>query len=178
MHLPDEAPAGWNVDMSWESFGVAADYLVLAGDIQNHGAGGILNKFLQKVLLHYEKVFFVLGNNEYKTNSINNAIGNVRTIAKRLPATLRDKLVVLEKDRYDLTDSKNPDATVSILGCTLWTDPVASQMDEKFDVAITGNSSEAHKERFAQSFEWLKEEVTKIRQESPERKILVVTHRK
>ena len=90
-------------------FPIKAPYLALLGDIGDPSTETYRN-FLLKQSKRYEKVFVIAGNHEnyYQTPAEANRL--IADICKTIP----DKLIHLDKTRFDLTDN------IVILGCTLW----------------------------------------------------------
>lgn len=89
---------------------------------------------------------------------------------------LSEKLTVLDRTRVDVQDSK-----VTILGCTLLT-----RVDLEAKEIVTKKvgdfrhirdwTVEDHNAEHEVDVSWLKEQLATLKQESPDRKVLVVTH--
>jgi hypothetical protein len=186
LHLENGFTGNWgNQYDDWPSGGwpVTAPYLILAGDI-----GLIVKHFdnlgtwFENRCSEYKKVFYVLGNKEFpnRENLDHEAvILKIKSLEKE--TRMRGRLVFLNRNRYDLRDNGT---IISILGCSLWT---KIREDHKADVQyrrgnpleqVPGNSVAKHNRRFEMDFQWLTDEVKKIRAEKMgrERKILIITH--
>lgn len=156
-----------------------AKYLILAGDIgclTLPTQAARYQEFLARRTKTFERVFLVLGNNEFKQGRVNHAAG--LAIARKFPLNpaMGGKLTLLEQHRFDLTDEKG--AGISILGCSLW-----SRVDNKLLSGgqyenIFQNTTITHNERFGVAYTWPEREVRKIRAETggSKRRILVLTH--
>jgi predicted phosphodiesterase len=154
-----------------------AEYLILAGDIgslsqdfENYSA------FLIRQCRVFKRVFLVLGECEFKPlKAKKNHAEGVET-ARRLPdmPEMNGRLTLLEKNRYDLTEDDG--TTVSILGCTLWSQFQQKYLKEK-QFEFFENTTITHTARFADHLSWLRASVKAIRDGfGKARKILVVTH--
>jgi hypothetical protein len=163
---------------------VKARYLILAGDIGRIFSDKIhIIRLIEKLSKLYERIFYVAGNNEFKTfsrgsDAHDDGIRWLRTV-QSMPQ-FNGRFIFMENDRYDLK-AKNGKVLVSILGCTLWTQIREDQKNriESRDLeGIGGDTIPKHNARYATSLRFLKNGVKKIRNEpmGEERKILVITH--
>lgn len=149
------------------------EYLLLAGDIGSVGRSdhhSPFSKWLLRQCRKHKLVFWVAGNHEFRGSSVEYGLRIMREIAA--DPNMMGRLIVLEKDRFDLLKFG---VNISILGCTLWT-RIRWDQNAGDGSTIMGNSKVQHNQRFEESFTWLKREVQAIRKEDPKRRILVITH--
>ncbi|KAI1807134.1 hypothetical protein F4811DRAFT_559928 [Daldinia bambusicola] len=86
------------------------------------------------------------------------------------------EFVFLDNSRYDLADEN-----VSILGATMFTDPPHDKIIPvngfyQYEPPISGWSSQKHSEAHRETVEYLSREVNLIKQEDPERIVIILTH--
>jgi len=94
---------------------------------------------------------------------------------KRLADQSLGEFIFLNQTRYDLNDN------VTILGCTLWSNVPSSASHE---VSLRLNdfrkikswTTETHNAAHIADAEWLDRECAKLRNEQPERRIIILTH--
>ncbi|KAI9682146.1 MAG: hypothetical protein M1817_000200 [Caeruleum heppii] len=104
-----------------------APYLALLGDIGNTKDDGLF-EFLQKQLLQFELVFFVLGNHEpyhedWKTSKDRLRSCSAEIDRLRADRTAIGRFVFLDQDRFDV------DETTTILGCPLYSNILPEQQE-------------------------------------------------
>lgn len=95
--------------------------------------------------------------------------------AQRLSDPTLGTFILLDRDRYDLTDN------LTILGCTLWSDvPLASMEVVRqglHDFSRVQNwTVEHYNSSHTQDLDWLTNECAKIRAQEPHRRVVVFTH--
>jgi len=158
-------------------FPVSAPYLILAGDIGCLVDYELYLEFLRIQCERYERVFLVLGNHEFYGLSRDEGLRRAEALVKE--SVLRGRLSLLNRSRVDL--ELHPDIT--ILGCTLnshitpETRSVVAMKVQDFR-KINGWSIDDHNAEHMKDVEWLKQEVSRIRNEYLDsgKEILVVTH--
>ncbi|KAL2008809.1 hypothetical protein VTN00DRAFT_7003 [Thermoascus crustaceus] len=150
-----------------------APYLILAGDIGRLCDYDSYQLFLQRHCAQFRRVFLVLGNHEFFTLRAE-ALEKVDRL-QRDPA-LSEKLTVLNRMRIDIEDSK-----VTVLGCMLQTridlsakDIVTKKVGDSRHVRDW--TVEDHNAEHEVDVNWLKKQLAILKQEAPDRKVLVVTH--
>lgn len=130
---------------------------------------------LEELCKNYRHVFLIGGNNEPKCLQTD---GGPRLIdsVEALKGFERDvgNLTVLEEQSADLSGLGYD---ITILGCTLWSKIRDDAAPESGDVGgWTGETNEAHNLRYEQSYQWIKNEVLRIRRERPSHRIIIMTH--
>ncbi|KAL2000404.1 hypothetical protein VTN02DRAFT_3169 [Thermoascus thermophilus] len=151
-----------------------APYLILAGDIGRLCDYDSYKLFLQRHCAQFRRVFLVLGNHEFFTLSRAEALERADNLQR--DPELCGKLTVLNRTRVDIEDAK-----VTILGCTLLTrvDPEAKEtVAEKVGDFrhIRDWTVEDHNAAHEVDVRWLKAQLATLKRQSPDRKVLVVTH--
>ncbi|KUJ15343.1 uncharacterized protein LY89DRAFT_686104 [Mollisia scopiformis] len=165
------------------------DILLLAGDCGRvnlgtaRAANGSLSEFdyfaaYQRVLQEdfaptYRHVFLIGGNNEPKTLPLGpileESIVKLKSMENAIP-----NLTVLENQSADLSGLGHD---ITILGCTLWSRIREDAAPASGDAGTwTGETNAAHNERFERSYQWLKDEVARVRRERPTHRIIIMTH--
>ncbi|KAF2671107.1 putative calcineurin-like phosphoesterase [Microthyrium microscopicum] len=154
------------------SFPVTAPILILAGDIGRLVDEDAMRAFFTVQIVRYEKVLWVLGNHEFYGLSHSKSL----EIAMRLESEFDGKLIVLYRRRFDL-----PEPNITVLGCTLW-----SQIPDEAKNVVRSKVNDfrrindwtvgSHNAEHQKDLSWLKEQVSKLQEESPQRRILIVTH--
>ena len=156
-----------------------ATHLALLGDIGNAKDPGLF-EFLSRQLLHFEVVFFLLGNHEPYHSSFPASLAALQKfatenkMARQSNPALGD-FVFMDRTRYDVSDS------VTVLGCTLFSYVTPEQRDHvSFGLNdfyhIEGWSVEQHNEAHVRDVAWLNLQVERIAKEEPGRKIIIFTH--
>ena len=168
-------------DSEYETFEIppCAPYLGLLGDI------GLTNdtklfSFLERQLGNFKAVFFVFGNHEAYESSIEASKLAMSTFrdtcnAKRTSDPSMGEFIILDQTRYDVNEE------VTVLGCTLFSNIISRQyypvmfglndFEEVKDWTV-----EKYKEAHDSDVAWLNEQLTRIREESPQRRVLILTH--
>ncbi|PLB43195.1 hypothetical protein P170DRAFT_441655 [Aspergillus steynii IBT 23096] len=156
-----------------------APFLALLGDVGYVRDEGFFD-FLRKQLAAFRVVFLVLGNHEPYHSSWVEAKSRVEGFKETIHSTSQGdealgELVLLDQTRYDLSP------TVTILGCTLFSNVTHDQSDHVSfglnDFYHTRDwSVESHREAHLADLAWLNKEVDLISREEPGRKIVVFTH--
>jgi predicted phosphodiesterase len=167
LHL--EAPVAYDVF----EITPTAEYLALLGDIGYTKDVGLID-FLRKHLAKFEIIFFVLGNHEPYHSSYAASKQHLLTLQAETEQQARGKFVLLDQTRYDLSP------TVSILGCTLFSNIADAQKDfVNFglnDFYHTENwTVEDHVQKHKSELCWLNSEVQKL-MEGSDRKIIIMSH--
>ena len=168
LHL--ESPAAYDVfDIT-----PTAEYLALLGDIGYTKDAGLID-FLRKQLPKYKTTFFVIGNHEPYHSSYAASEQHLLTLQAETAQQASGKFVLLDQTRYDLS------STVSILGCTLFSNITAAQKDfVSFGLNdfyhIENWSVEEHVQRHESELRWLNAEVQRLMEEEPDRKIVIMSH--
>ncbi|KAF2760783.1 ser/Thr protein phosphatase superfamily [Pseudovirgaria hyperparasitica] len=170
LHL--EAPAAYDVF----EITPTAEYLALLGDI-GYIKDASLITFLRKHLAKFKITFYVLGNHEPYHSSY--ATCKQHLLALQTETAQQEstgKFVLLDQTRYDLSP------TVSILGCTLFSNITAAQKDYvSFGLNdfyhIADWTVETHVQRHESELRWLNAETQRIMGEpGRDRKIIIMTH--
>lgn len=156
-----------------------APYLALIGDIGYVKDGGFF-QFLRNHLEVFRIVFLVLGNHEPYHSNWDQTKSRVKLFEFEINESFKQgrtpgKFVFLDQKRYDLS------STISILGCTLFSQVAGTQMESvSFGLNdfyhISDWSVEAHKEAHQADLEWLNREISSISCSEPSRKVVVLTH--
>lgn len=150
--------------------------LALIGDI-GHVADPQLFTFFETQLDRFSLVFYLLGNHDPWHLDFKFAKKRIREFETKINRRKirSSKFVFLDQTRYDITE------TVTILGCTLFSMVSGKQEFEVEDRLVDfkdiskwtiDDHNAAHKSDVA----WLNEQVTRIANEDPERKIVILTH--
>ena len=167
---------------SYEEFEIRPQctWLALLGDI-----GNVLDprffKFLDKQLLQFEVVFFLLGNLEPHGLSFHKAVATLHAyeedITRRAYVENVDfgQFVFLERRRYDCS------RYLTVLGCTLFSN-IKTEERESIGNFISDFSKikdwtvESHKAAHKRDLNWLNSAVADITLHEPERSIIIFTH--
>ncbi|KAK6508400.1 hypothetical protein TWF506_010493 [Arthrobotrys conoides] len=161
---------------TYELFPVAP-YLALIGDIGNTRDAGLFD-FLKRMLKQYELVFYIAGNHEPYHSSWDSAHSKFKVFSELVntaPEFGAGRFIYMNQKRYDLTN------IVTVLGCVLFSaiDP-KHMKDVSFGLNdfyhIEGWTVEDHCARHKSDVAWLSAEVSKIKTEEPNRKIIILTH--
>lgn len=171
------------INQQYSSFEVpvSSQRLILAGDIGRLHDYDEYLAFLQKQTANFERVFLVLGNHEFYSESFELGLEKARQLEQE--PCLNGRLVLLHQRRYDI-----PGTSVSILGCTLWslipseaTGIVQSKIQDF--KKIKGWTIDQHNTAHESDLAWLRSEIQAIRDENENapkttdpRSIIVVTH--
>lgn len=151
-----------------------APYLILAGDIGRLKDYQMYLQFLQRQCAVFTKVFLVLGNHEFF--GVSRARGlELAGFLENEPAC-HGKLYLLHRTRVDLDD-----LNIVMLGCTLHSKiPSKVQLMVQMKVSdfhqIENWTVDDHNAEHQSDVIWLQQEVSKIRTDSPRRRVLVITH--
>ena len=159
-----------------------APHLALLGDI-GHVCDEAFLKWLENLLGRYDTVFFLLGNHEPYHMRLSSAKTRMRIFAAKMDL-LRVKqpigrFVFLDQTRYDMPGMSGGGLT--ILGCTLFSRVTRGEAKEVVDRFIdfkdiidwdVGDHNDCHEA----DVQWLNEEVEKISNGTPQRKIIIFTH--
>ncbi|KAH9928347.1 uncharacterized protein B0H18DRAFT_1118030 [Fomitopsis serialis] len=160
-------------------FPASAENLALLGDI-GWTRDERLFLWLEVQLLRFKHVFFVSGNHEPYISTLEESAGTIEAFAKRMTDARsadpsKGEFIFLNRTRYDLSP------TLTILGCTLW-----SALDpENIDILVWGLTDfkriddfnpDTYSECHIVDLAWLRQSITDIRTNEPERRIVVFTH--
>lgn len=154
--------------------------LVLLGDI-GEVQHDQLFEFLETQLLHFDRVFFLLGNHEPYGLQYTDAVNRVRKFAAVVERERKAKgsnlgaFLLLNRNRYDL------DRRVTVLGCTLFSHITNDQTESvsRFvsDFAeIQEWNVDSHNAAHERDLKWLNAQVSEIARNEPDRKIVIFTH--
>ncbi|KAI0880926.1 putative calcineurin-like phosphoesterase [Annulohypoxylon maeteangense] len=153
-----------------------APLLLLSGDIGRLADYDEYLKFLETQVRQYRKVFLVLGNHEFYSLSHECGLAEAHRLANE--PSLHGNLILLHRTRWD-----DPDSTLTILGCTLWSrvpDEACSIVESRINdfKMIEGWTVQKHNAAHLEDVTWLREQVAKIasQDEKTPRQILVATH--
>lgn len=149
-------------------FPAAAPYLALLGDIGNPAEAQYAH-FLQRQADRFEKVFVVAGNHCHYGRTPQ----DTAQLLRGLCSARVDKLVYLDRDRYDI------DEDYAVLGCTLWSHVTDAQRrnvgcfiaDHR---CIKDWSVDANNAAHAQHVAWLQTQLAAVAREG--RRAVVLTH--
>ena len=153
----------WDKDFSPNN---GADILLLAGDCvsvrEEH-----LEKYeaiLTRLATRYKAILLVSGNNELKGNkTLDVSMARLEDMEKQ-----GGRIWVLEKKALRLDG-------VTVLGCTLWTCIRDDAARTSGDLAQwPGEVNIAHNTRYAESLEWLREAVARVRRVRPDDRIVIL----
>jgi predicted phosphodiesterase len=150
-----------------------AEYLALLGDVGHTKDVGLI-KFLRKHLARFKIIFYVLGNHEPYHSSYTASKQLLLTLQVETEQQASGKFVLLDQTRYDLSP------TVSILGCTLFSNITAAQKDfVNFGLNdfyhIENWTVEEHVQKHESELSWLNAEIQKL-MEGSDHKIIVMSH--
>ena len=155
--------------------------LALLGDIGNVSDVRLF-EFLEKMLLQFETVLYLLGNHELYGITLSEARAKVRSFEAKIEHQRKGcigptggKFIFLERPRYDMSD------TVTVLGCTLFSSIPHSQRDSVARIVsdfsrISDWSVYSHDVAHQIDLQWLNSEVASCIQHEPHRSIVVLTH--
>ncbi|KAF2104976.1 hypothetical protein NA57DRAFT_71172 [Rhizodiscina lignyota] len=166
---------------SYSSFriDVQASHVFLLGDIglvKGHGLFEFLERLLK--LTPNVKIYYVFGNHEAYQLTMNAARQAVEDFASRMTRMYGGRFFFLHRTRHDIN------RTITILGCTLWTEVLPMQAVEAQRRLTDFNETRGirdwtlsdHLDEHHQDVAWLNEQVSKIANEEPERQIIILTH--
>ncbi|KAH7406376.1 ser/Thr protein phosphatase superfamily [Phaeosphaeria sp. MPI-PUGE-AT-0046c] len=150
-----------------------AEYLALIGDIGHAKDVGLI-AFIRKHLDRFKIIFYVLGNHEPYFSSWAASKQTLLALQTATQERSTRKFVLLDQTRYDLSP------TITILGCTLFSNITTAQMDsvsyglmEFYN--IENWTVEQHVQHHQSDLNWLNAEVQKLTREH-DRKIIIMTH--
>ena len=167
LHL--EAPPAYDVF----KITPAAEYLALLGDIGCTKDAGLV-EFLREHLSKFKIIFYVIGNHEPYHSSYPASKQQLLALQAETEHQATGKFVLLDQTRYDLTP------TVSILGCTLFSNILPAQKDSVNHrlndfYHIENWTVEAYAQEHDSDLRWLNAQVLKLEGE-PERDVFILTH--
>ncbi|KAK6338108.1 hypothetical protein TWF696_001579 [Orbilia brochopaga] len=150
-------------------------YLILAGDIGTLNQSESYLCFLRRHCEIFDKVFLVLGNHEFYGTSRHDGLATIEAFFAEDPI-IREKLVLLNRTRYDVPDSK-----LTILGCTLQSE---IRPEQRAEIAgklndfrqIKDWTVDDHNAEHSIDIAWLRDAIEEIAESEPDRRILVATH--
>jgi predicted phosphodiesterase len=150
-----------------------AEYLALLGDVGHTKDVGLI-EFLRKHLARFKIIFYVLGNHEPYHSSYTASKQLLLTLQVETEQQASGKFVLLDQTRYDLSP------TVSILGCTLFSNITAAQKDfVNFGLNdfyhIENWTVEEHVQKHESELRWLNVEIQKL-MEGSDHKIIIMSH--
>lgn len=155
-------------------------YLILLGDIGNVSDTRLFS-FLDRVLLQFEVVFYLLGNHEPYGTTFPKARAKLRAYEadiesqRRWPNIKFGLFMLLDRMRCDISKE------VTVLGCTLFSsiDPEQRDSAGRF-VSDFSNiedwSIESHDAAHQNDLQWLNSQVSECAQNEPHRSIVILTH--
>lgn len=161
------------------NLGTKASNILLLGDV------GLVKHedlfiFLRRVLDRNRgsRIFFVLGNHEAYQTTLAQATHTLREFEQECSRDFGSRFKFLSRDRYDVND------TITILGCTLWTNVLpeqASQVHSRLadfhpERGIRDWTLEILADEHAKDLAWLNAAVCDIQANEPHRQVLVATH--
>ncbi|KDQ12100.1 hypothetical protein BOTBODRAFT_424301 [Botryobasidium botryosum FD-172 SS1] len=147
-----------------------ADILALLGDIGCTNDNRLFG-WLEVQLKKFSKVIFVPGNHEPYRSSLSDSDARLTIFAAAHP----NSFIYLNRSRHDLTP------TLTILGCTLWSSLNPEDLDilswsltdfkriEAFTPALYADNHD-------RDISWLCKAVESIRENEPQRRVLIFTH--
>jgi hypothetical protein len=123
-------------------------------------------------------IFYVLGNHEAYQITLENAHNTMLAFAEKMTYQYGERLIIMNRTRHDIN------STITILGCTLWTEVANEHASEVCNLLTDFNMSrgirdwslESHLNEHRKDLAWLNEQVSNIEEEQPERQIIVLTH--
>ncbi|KAF4627026.1 hypothetical protein G7Y89_g11130 [Cudoniella acicularis] len=155
-----------------------APYLALIGDV-----GCVKDpeyfSFLEQQLSKFGLIFVLLGNHEPYHSSYAIAKKKLQQFEQDMNTQNKDsklgKLVFMDQTRFDLSP------TITILGCTLFSNILPSQLESvSFGINdfyhIEDWTVEQHNEAHTSDIEWLNAQVRAIAEMEPDRKVIILTH--
>ncbi|EMD30993.1 hypothetical protein CERSUDRAFT_163587 [Gelatoporia subvermispora B] len=158
-------------------FSANAPNLALLGDI-GWTSDVRLFAWLDHQLGRFERVFFVPGNNEPCTTTLDDSTARLQEFAKTRsgdPSRGLGAFILLSRTRYDASP------TLTILGCTLWSALDSGALDtlsrtlSDFKRIISFDAS-AFSAAHTADITWLTDNITQIRANEPGRRVVVLTH--
>ncbi|KAI1098453.1 Metallo-dependent phosphatase-like protein [Jackrogersella minutella] len=154
----------------------SAPFLLLGGDIGRLVDYDEYLKFLEVHVRQYDKVFLVLGNHEFYGLGYEVGLDTARRLSEE--PSLAGKVLLLHRTRWD-----NPNSTLTILGCTLWSeipDRACGIVESKVNdfKQIPGWSARKHNMIHAEEVDWLRSQIGQgvPHDGKTKRRILIVTH--
>lgn len=181
LHLetPIQAPS-YSYFSDPANFPLHAPNLFLLGDIGLVAHTQPLLLFLRSLLnrdIHL-RIFYVMGNHEPYTTTLENAIATFKDWEKLLNMEFEGRFHFLDKTRVDI------DSRVTILGCTLWShvpahhayNVITTVKGFRDKTGIWDRSLGDHNADHALDLWWLNANVRTIEEEEPEREIIILTH--
>ncbi|EJD55160.1 Ser/Thr protein phosphatase superfamily protein [Auricularia subglabra TFB-10046 SS5] len=172
LHLEIERGAGEEDDGALYAFDfpVTGDALALLGDIGTTQYPRLFD-WLRAQLQRFATVFYVAGNHEPYWSSLDES----RQKLEEFAAENQGRFVLLDRTRYDVS------ATVTILGCTLWSRLAEDDLDilswAMTDFKrIASFTPESYQALHTADVAWLQAEIARLQQEEPQRRIVVLTH--
>lgn len=172
LHL--EAPAAYDVLEILPK----APILALLGDIGQASDPGWI-EFLERQLSLFRIVLLVLGNHEPYKSTWDEARERVREFNqdyKQRRSAGQGSLILLDRTHFDVSDE------VTILGCTLHSQ-IDPQQEEHISFGVNdfyhiggGWDVSKHCQAHEEDLAWLNDQVATLEQQSPHRRIAVLTH--
>ena len=124
------------------------------------------------------RIFFILGNHEAYQTTLAQATHTLRKFEQKCSKDFGSRFRFLSRDRYDVN------GTITILGCTLWTNVLPEQASQ-----VHARLTDFHPERgirdwtleslageHAKDLGWLNAVVRDIQANEPHRQVVVATH--
>ncbi|KAF9697581.1 hypothetical protein EKO04_004073 [Ascochyta lentis] len=162
------------------NFPLLASNLFLLGDIGLVSHSEPLLTFLRSLLSRDNKlkIFYIMGNHEPYHMTLENAVEKMEQWEEMLDVEFGQRFYFLDRRRVDF------DVNTTILGCTLWTnvpDEHAREVgrtlkDLSNENGIWNRSLDDHNADHRRDLTWLNEQIETIREEEPEREVVVLTH--
>ncbi|KAG5926930.1 hypothetical protein E4U42_002806 [Claviceps africana] len=156
------------------TFPVSASYLLLGGDI-----GRLIDydgylKFLERQVSRYERIFLVLGNHEFYGLDYDSGLDEARRLVNE--PLLVNTLILLDKTRWD-----DPNSSLTIIGCTLWSaipEEASNLIESKINdfKKIAGWTARKHNQVHTSEVSWLRQQIAQAREAPQKRQLLVATH--
>ncbi|KAF2834625.1 hypothetical protein M501DRAFT_1020605 [Patellaria atrata CBS 101060] len=136
--------------------------------------------FLEKLLAGTPnlKIFYVMGNHEPYQISIQDTQSGFSAFEKSMTHQYDHRFILLDRKRFDSNE------TITVLGCTLWTSimpseilTVSSRLTDWNEIrGIKGWSVDDHLNAHKEDLTWLNQEVQKTNQTEPDRQIAILTY--
>ncbi|KAF1992616.1 hypothetical protein K402DRAFT_10402 [Aulographum hederae CBS 113979] len=158
---------------------IKASNLCLLGDFGLVSQPGLF-VFLENLLKSTPnlKIFYVLGNHEPYRTTLSLAKQQMRAFEKKMSWLYGNRFIFLDRTRHNIS------ATITVLGCTLWSHIIPEEAAELAQRLTDYNELrgirdwgiEDHNAEHREDLDWLNSEVTKIQSEEPHRQIIILTH--
>ncbi|KAF3011267.1 hypothetical protein E8E13_011675 [Curvularia kusanoi] len=163
-----------------ENFPIAAEHLLLLGDIGLVTHAKLLLDFLRSLLRRScsLEIFYIVGNHEPYHMTLRRAVSLLQSFETTLNQEFGPRFHVMFRRRIDVSP------TLTLLGCTLWTHVPSEHAYEVANTlkdfnnknGIWDRSLDEHNSDHARDVAWLNGQIMHIEQEEPHREILVLTH--